>query len=165
MEGVVDLIQKHGIWSVLGAALLFLFVKIVPELWKYLQRKKEKQDDVEFAEKQLNSVYVVFGVDDNKDIWMYSVFKTEQEAQTYIQTIKSVIDEDIVLLFNECHFNQPIKGFEAYNPYSQKYFGTTRCVVDTHIVQEKTVPSNHTIHNASANSYEKIKAWMESKSD
>lgn len=163
MEGVVELIQKHGIWSVLGAALLFLSVKIAPEAWKYFQRKKERQDELDIAEKQLDSVFFVYGVDENKDIWMYSVFKTDQEAQNYIQTIKSVIDENVVLLSNEFQFNKPIKGLEAYNPYSQKYFGTTRCVVDTHIVQEKTVPNNHTVHVASATQYEKIKAWMENQ--
>ena len=165
MDKVIELIAQHGIWSVVGAALLYIFVKIAPEAYKYIQRKKEKEDEQEIEEKKLDSVFVVFGVDENKDIWMYSVFKTEAEAQAYRDNIKSVIESDIVLLINECEFNKPIKGFEAYNPYSQKYFGTTRCVIDTHVVAEKTTPSSHTIHSSSADQYKKIRDWMESKAD
>ena len=165
MDKVLELISQHGVWAVLGAALLYIFVKIAPEAYKYFQRKKEKEDELEIEERKLESIFVVYGVDDNKDVWMYSVFKTEEEANFYRDSIKVVIDSDIVLLVNECEFNKPIKGFEAYNPYSQKYFGTTRCTIDTHVVAEKTIPSSHTVHNRSADQYQKIRDWMESKED
>jgi hypothetical protein len=102
---------------------------------------------------------------------MYSVFKTEKEAEAYIQTIKGVIDEGIVLLSNECQFNKPIKGFEAYNPYSQKYFGTERCAIapphqdSVKISAEKTTPRpifSIPIYTSSASSYERIREFMES---
>lgn len=166
MDKILELAQQHGGWAVLGAALLYIFVKIAPEAFKYFKKKKEKEDEAELEEKKFDSVHVVFGVDDNKDVWMYSVFKTQQEANEYINSIKPVIEEGIVLLTNECQFNKPIKGFEAYNPYSQKYFGTERCSVsESKILPEKTSQNNYSIYNASANSYIRIREWMENKND
>lgn len=166
MDKVLELFAQHGVWSVVGAALLYTFVKIAPSVYKYFQKKKEQEDEFELESKKMDSVHVVYGVDENKDVWMYSVFKTEKEAQEYRDSIKSVIESDIVLLINECEFNKPIKGFEAYNPYSQKYFGTTRCVIEARLTsEEKTIPSSHSIHTSSADQYKKIRDWMESKTD
>ncbi len=167
MDKILELIQQHGIWSVVGATVLYVVVKIAPEAFKYFRKKKEDDDTEEREERKLDSIHVVYGVDENKDVWMYSVFKTEEEANEYITKIRPVIEESIVVFSNECHFNKPIKGFEAYNPYSQKYFGTERCSIssDSKILPEKTSPSNYSVHSASANSYQKIREWMENKDD
>jgi hypothetical protein len=120
LEEVVDLYAKHGFLAVAGAAAVLISVKVVPDIYKYFKNKKEK-------ELELDSVHVVFGVDKNRDVWLYSVFKTDSEAQDYSSQISKIVDKSISILSNQFYFKKPIKGLEGYNPYSQNHaFGKSR---------------------------------------
>lgn len=114
LESIVKLFKKFGYIPVIVSAVVLVAIKFSPQFLD------------EYSLKRFNSVYAVYGADENNDIRIYSIFRTEGEAERYRSNISDLVSKETIIIVSEWKFDRKIPGLEAYNPYRKQYLEDSR---------------------------------------